>query len=418
MTGPRRVLIVEDGLGPHPLVAARSFGESGWFVGIGSPTGGGRAASSRWVAARHVVPPAEVDEAAFVAATAGAVAEQGYDLVFGADDVEVLALSSARDRLGALVPYPEHAAVLGTIDKLAVTRAAETAGVPVPRTAFPDGEVRAGLVEPLLPAVVKARLHWTPGQREVPPRLERVYCRTVDEVAAAVASMRAAGAQPIVQERVDGGLGAVTVLLDRRGRVRARLQQEAERISPLWHNSVAARTVPVDDDLVDRVAAMLRELGWWGLVNLQFLLPGGTWAASPVAAVGPDSPRLIDVNGRFYGSIALARAAGLDLPVLWARLALETSETAESSDTEGAGPPLTGRPGVRYQSLEEDLRRALLGPRGGRTRDVWATLRYAAGATHSTWARDDRRPALRRTVEVARLEGRELARRALGRGPG
>ncbi|MDQ1650429.1 MAG: hypothetical protein QOG60_2486, partial [Frankiaceae bacterium] len=74
MTTPpvRRVLIVEDGLGPHPLVAARSFGEAGWTVGVGSPVREGRAVSSRHVSAWHPVPPAETDERTFVAATAAA----------------------------------------------------------------------------------------------------------------------------------------------------------------------------------------------------------------------------------------------------------------------------------------------------------------------------------------------------------
>jgi predicted ATP-grasp superfamily ATP-dependent carboligase len=363
-----RVLIVEDGLGPHPLVAARSFGAAGWFVGIGSPARGGRAASSRYVSAWHPVPPAEDDEQAFVAATAAAVASEHYDLVFGADDVEVLALSAARAVLaarGAAFPYPEHEAVLRTIDKLAITRAAEQAGVGVPRTLdIPGGQAELP-ADLRFPVVVKARLHWTPGQR------------------------------------IEGGLGALTLLLDRSGRVRAQLQQEAERISPFWHNSVAARTVPVDADLAERVAAMLRNLGWWGLVNLQFLLPAGTWNGT-----GADTtPYLIDVNGRFYGSIALARAAGLDLPVLWAGVAQEASP--------GSAPTRTGQPGVRYQSLEEDLRRAVAERRGGLIADLRTTVGYASGAAHSTWSSDDRRPAVRRTGRLIRSESRELARRLL-----
>ncbi|MDQ1674001.1 MAG: hypothetical protein QOC98_2563 [Frankiaceae bacterium] len=410
MTTPpvRRVLIVEDGLGPHPLVAARSFGEAGWTVGVGSPVREGRAVSSRHVSAWHPVPPAETDERTFVAATVAAIETGRYDLVFGADDVEVLALSAARDELaarGAIFPYPAHDVVVATIDKLAVTGAAERAGVPVPRTR----DAASGLLPDDLtyPAVVKARLHWTPGTADVPARLERAICATPQEVAEAVTRMLAAGGSPIVQERIDGGLGALTLLLDRDGQVRARLQQEAERISPFWHNSVAARTVPVDEDLVERVVGMLRDLGWWGLVNLQFLLPGGTWVASTGDAAG----RLIDVNGRFYGSIALARAAGLDLPLLWGKLALEHGDSARYP----AGPALTGRAGVRYQSLEEDLRRAVTERRGGLVRDVRATIRYASGATHSTWAADDRRPALLRSRSVVRSESRELARRLLRR---
>ena len=125
--------------------------------------------------------------------------------------------------------------------------------------------------------------------------------------------------------------------------------------------------MPVDPDLAAACERMLHDLDWWGLANLQFLAPSDGGA-----------PRLIDFNGRFYGSLAMARAAGCDLPVLWARAALDPSTSP--------GEPVTGTPGVRYQSLEEDLRRAVVERRGGLSRDVTDTLRTARGAVHSTWS--------------------------------
>lgn len=388
-----RILIVEDGQGPHPLAAARSFGERGWTVGIGSPAPGGRAASSRWTAAWHPVPPAEVDAEAFVAATAGAVAAGGYDVVFGADDIEVLALSAARGELGALFPYPEHEVVLRTIDKQELTRSADHSGLAVPQTVEAEAAL-ADLSGLPFPVVVKARLHWTPGQRDVPPRLDRVMCTSPQQVTDAIASMVSAGGSPIVQEQVVGDLTALTLLIGPDGRCRAGLQQRAERISPYWHNSVRAVTVPVDPQLAQPAARMLADLGWWGIGNMQFLAPRD---GSP--------PRLIDFNGRFYGSLALARAAGLDLPARWADLVLG-HET---------GGPSTARVGVRYQALEEDLRRAAVERSGGLARDVVQTLRYARGAVHSTWSTSDPAPALRRSRALLHSEARGAAGRVLRR---
>jgi predicted ATP-grasp superfamily ATP-dependent carboligase len=388
-----RILIVEDGLGPHPLAAARSFGERGWTVGIGSPMPGGRAASSRWVTKWHRVPPAEVDAEAFVAATTAAVASGSYDLVFGADDVEVLALSAARDALGAGFPYPAHQVVLRIIDKLELTRAAELAGLATPWTVDADAAL-ADLPGLPFPVVVKARLHWTPGQRDVPARLDRVMCTSPAQVSTAIATMRAAGGRPIVQEQVMGGLMALSLLMDQRGRCQASLQQVAERISPYWHNSVRAVTVPVQPDVLQPAVRMLADLGWWGLANMQFI-PTADRAQA----------RLIDFNGRFYGSLALARAAGLDLPVRWAELALGRE----------TGGPSTARLGVRYQSLEEDLRRAGVERSGGLVRDLTETLRYASGAVHSTWSVADPRPGLRRGRAVLRTQARAVAKRRLRR---
>ncbi len=78
-----------------------------------------------------------------------------------------------------------------------------------------------------------------------------------------------------------------------------------------WLSGASCRavTVPVDPDLSARAAALFRVLGWFGLAELQFLVP----------AAGP--ARLIDLNGRFYGSLALAVRAGANLPASWAALA-------------------------------------------------------------------------------------------------
>jgi predicted ATP-grasp superfamily ATP-dependent carboligase len=54
------------------------------------------------------------------------------------------------------------------------------------------------------------------------------------------------------------------------------------------------------------VARLLADLGWSGVANVQFVrAPGGR-------------PRLIDLNGRLYGSLALAYATGVNVPDLWA----------------------------------------------------------------------------------------------------
>jgi predicted ATP-grasp superfamily ATP-dependent carboligase len=371
-----RVLIVEDGRDSYLLPAVRSFGAAGWTVGLGGARSS-RAASSRWVRATHPVPPAEDGLDDFAAAVAAAVRTGGYDVVFGGDDVEVLALSAMRDRIGALVPYAPHEAVVAGIDKLRLTQAARAAGIATPRTSA----VTVGDPAPAEGThVVKARLHWTPGAPAGMSRLVARVCATPAEVEEAVAHVVRAGGSPILQEAIEGRLMAVTALCAPGGEVVAESHQVAGRVSPVRRTSTRAETVPVDDGLSAAVGRLLGNLGWSGIANLQFLVPAD------------GTPRLIDLNGRFYGSIALALAAGLDLPVLWVRLA--------SGRAVAPPRPLHGRPGVRYQSLEEDLRRARVERRGGLALDVASTLAYAPTATHSTWRASDPSPSLARVRQL------------------
>jgi predicted ATP-grasp superfamily ATP-dependent carboligase len=135
--------------------------------------------------------------------------------------------------------------------------------------------------------------------------------------------------------------------------------------------SCRAATVPVDPEIAARAAALFAELGWFGLAELQFLVP-----ADGIA-------RLIDFNGRFYGSLNLAVTAGANLPASWAALA--TGRPAE---------PATAASGSRYSWWEGDLRRALVERRGGIGRDVAGTLYSGLGAAHSVLRLRDPGPAL------------------------
>jgi predicted ATP-grasp superfamily ATP-dependent carboligase len=372
------VLVVEDGFGPHPLAAVRAFGRAGWQVAVGSPQRAGRAVRSRWTRRWHEVPPAERDVAAFLAATVAAVDEGAYDLVFGGDDVEVLALSLGRDRLPACFPYAAHDLVVRAMDKVHLTEAAARAGLSAPPTST---SVQA--LDP--PVYVKPRLHWAPGARSASARLPVRLCTTRDEAAAAADEIVIAGGQPLFQTPVPGRLTALTGVVHE-GRLLAPVQQVAVRESPEWRNSVRAETVPLDADLAARAQALLAHLGWSGLANLQFLQPPG------------GELHLTDLNGRFYGSMALALASGVNHPVLWARLALSQSP----------GPLPTARVGVRYQVLEEDLRRAFAERRGGLVRDLASCLRYAPGAAHGTWSSADPGPAAYRGAAAARESVRRV----------
>lgn len=155
--------------------------------------------------------------------------------------------------------------------------------------------------------MVKCRAHWHPGQTQ----RFRVEAKLFADAASArerVEHVRRAGLDPVLQEAVDGGLGAlIGLFLD--GRLNGRVQQVTSRLWPTPSGvSCRAETVAVDDDLASRAERLLGDLGWSGLVELQFLTDAD------------GAPHLIDLNGRFYGSMALADAAHPGLADAWARL--------------------------------------------------------------------------------------------------
>ena len=390
-----RALIVDPSDGRASLAGLRALAAAGWTVGIGSPRRRTLAGSSRWCAAWDPVPALDAGEDEFVGAINRAVNTRGYELVFATSDGEVLGLSRLRDGLAAQVPYAPDDRVVRALDKLALGSAAETAGLATPATAVAGTEDAARLAE--RPVVIKERVHGALAAAGGPARVEAKVCRTPAEAGAWVARLGAgpAGGQALVQELLSGSLVAFSVVTDREAGVLCRLQQRAERTWPATAGcSVRARTVPIDEALAARVSALMRELQWFGLAQLQFI------------DTGEGQPRLIDFNGRFYGSLSLALAAGVNLPATWAALA--TGTPAERADA---------RPGVRYHYLEGDLQVARSERRGGLLRDVGGCLRYALGAQHSILSLRDPGPGLRGASMLAGEAGQAARRRLHRRRP-
>ncbi|WP_336922162.1 ATP-grasp domain-containing protein [Aquipuribacter sp. SD81] len=385
----RRALVVTLGRARGALAAVRSLTAAGWTVGVGTPDGGGMVGASRACAARHTVPRPRGDGQDFLAGVQRAVREGGYDVVFGGADDWMAALSWFAADVPARVAHPAPDVVARALDKAELGERARAVGIASPATTTGTTEALASWDGPV---VVKCRSHWRPGQRE-PLRVEtRVFASAHDGAARErLRQIEAAGLEAVLQRPVSGGLGALIGLVHD-GRLVGRVQQRARTLWPTPSGvSASAETVAVDADLAARAERLLAGLGWTGLVELQFL-------------TGDDGvPHLIDLNGRFYGSMGLADAARPGLADAWARQALGLPV-----------PDLPDAPaGVRFSWGAGDLRRATVERRGGLVRDVAGTLRWAASARTSVWSRRD--PAPTWHLVTSRL--RPTGRRAVGPGP-
>jgi predicted ATP-grasp superfamily ATP-dependent carboligase len=369
---PVRALIVEQGWSRGALAAVRALAQAGWTVGVAAPDTRGLARWSRQRARAHLVRPLQPSVDAFIDSVTDAVRSGGYDVVFGAGEAELLALSGRRDALGAVFPHSAHEAVLRAVDKAELVRAAEAVGIAVPE------EVEAeALPDESTPVVVKARLHARPDLPGAPPRIDSTVVVGRTAVVRRVAEIRALGGDPQVQAFATGALTAYAAVRGPQGVVADSWQRAARIWPPGAGASCRAVTIEADADLTARAEALLEHLDWFGLAELQFL-------------VGEDGvPRLIDLNGRFYGSLSLAVAAGANLPAAWADLALGRAPTSGR---------VRARPGVHYHWGTADLRRAVRERRGGLLPDLASTAAYAMRARHSVLDPADPGPAVARLL--------------------
>lgn len=375
--GQRTALVIDGGNPRSALVATRALGRAGWRVVVGSRGGSSYAGRSRWCARQVPLRSIAVEGSrAFLDDVARLCPAEGIDVLVPCGDAEVLALSREREQLGAVFPFSSHEVVTQVFDKLWLAEAGTRAGLRSPRT---ERAVDADLESFPLPVIVKPR---TRSEDEGRPRSETEVLDDYDSARRTIARMLELGEDPLVQDPVrEAALVSVIVLTDRRGTVVAQLQQEAERLWPLpAGNPSRARLIPLDPALAGPVEALLGELPWWGVVQVEFLRDGD------------GVHYLVDFNGRVFGSMGLADVAGTGLLDRWLREAV-------GDDAPAAAPQ--ARVGLRYQNRADDLRRARKERRGSLLRDVADTLTCRPDS-FLVWDRRDPAPWLHATVVVAK----------------
>ena len=369
--------LITDAHIPSSVTGLRALGRSGLRVVALGPSRAAAGLWSRHAAARALGPDAIEDPRGYVRAVAGEAERHGRLVVYPGQDESLNALLDARADLpaDALLPYAGHESLAALRDKARLSELAAASGLPTP-TLLASGRADA-LLEGELPdgAVVKPV---RPGG-DFPEAVAAPSRKSLREILAGAPP----AANVMLQEHVTGRLMAVSVVVDRDGGLVRRFQQVAVRTWPEAAGiSSLAVSVEPNEDLVEAARSLLAAAGHWGLAQLQFI-------------EGPDGPRLIDVNTRFYGSLALALAAGVDLPGAWHAVALG----------QPAGRPEPYRTGVFYRWLEADLMAAAHGrprhlfsrPRRPRTGPMWArddpaaSALFAAGAVAAPIARRLRR---------------------------
>ena len=338
---------------PAAVSGLRALSRAGLRVVAVAPRRTAPGLWSRYAAARGITPDPTIDPGGWIDAV-GALAERHGPLVVypAADEgVNLLVDARARNRLPeqAIIPYPGPEPLAALRDKRRLAELASQSGLQSPRTLLAGlaGELAAGE----LPdgAVVKAA---QPGTAFRHPEV----AESAEDLRAVLAALPA-GEELLLQERVEGPLMAVSVVVGRDGSLVRRFQQVATRVWPEPAGpSRRAVSVEPDEELAEGVRSLLAAAGYWGLAQMQFLDTR-------------EGPLLIDVNTRFYGSIELALASGVDLPVAWHAVTLDRP----------AGRPEPYVVGMNYRWLEADLIAALKGypglferPPKPRTGPMWA----------------------------------------------
>ncbi len=304
-------VFVTDGASRAALAVTRSLGRAGHEVVVGEKYAPALAQASRYCHQPIVYPDPAVAEDAFVSAIESIVVREHVDILLPVGDVCMFLLTAHRDRFGRCrIPFPSRSVVARAADKVDVTQAAMRLGVPVPRSlvvASADVMPTAGLAFPL---VVKPRQSRTraPGGW-VGSTVS--FANDADALRADLAARPAHDFPLLLQERIVGpGTGVFVCMRD--GRPIALFSHRRLRERPPWAGvSVLCESVALDPVACDAAVRLLADIGWRdGVAMVEFKRDDRDGL-----------PKLMEINGRFWGSLQLAIDAGVDFPRLLVQVA-------------------------------------------------------------------------------------------------
>ena len=317
------------------LAVVRSLGRQGVAVEVASHLEAPLCRRSLYAKQVSIYPDPLRDQHGFLDWIEERLQDPGYQLIIPVTERSLLPIHGARERLGEeRIALPPAGGLEIALDKAKTIELARRLGLRVPRGVVPDTiEEAVALADSIgYPVVVKPQA--SIGTDELARvQVSVAYARDGDELRVRAGhALRLGGV--ILQELFRGDGVGIELIADR-GRVVYAFQHRRLHEVPLSGGGSSLReSVPVRPELLDAARRLMEALQWHGVAMVEFKEDPSTGEFC-----------LMEINGRFWGSLPLAVAAGADFPAML--LELMTRGAIEPR------PP--ARTGVYCRSLRRDL---------------------------------------------------------------
>ena len=299
-------VLVTDGDTRAALAVTRSLGRIGHHVVVGERRAPSLAQASRYCASRFTYSDPVSDSDHFVDDVAREVEQRRIDVLMPITDITTFLITGHRDRFAAscAIPFAPAATLLRAANKVDMLQTAERLGVPVPRSIVVCHRDEIADRDHQFPLVIKpqrSRVLTAKGWMSSAVS----YAGDREQLVRDLASRPAHDFPLMLQERIIGsGVGvfacyheghAVALFSHRRLRERP----------PSGGVSVVSESTAVCPLAGEYATRLLNDLQWHGVAMVEFKHD-----------VRDNLPKLMEINGRFWGSLQLAVDAGVDFPGL------------------------------------------------------------------------------------------------------
>jgi predicted ATP-grasp superfamily ATP-dependent carboligase len=303
----------------------------------------------------------------------------GVTHILGVSENHIRLLNGSRDALSKsyTLLFPPQEVFEKAIKKNLTLECARRVGIPIPETLCPQNLQEAQACRRMrFPAILKLAEHRPAEAAE--RTFDHKYLRVESfSDLCSVLEKLTPGRFPMVQEYIPGSGVGVSMLVRKGKTVLAFQHRRIREFPPEGGIGVVCEAMQPEPKLIEQSEALLQEMGWEGVAMVEYRRDDRTGRYA-----------LMEVNGRFWGSLPTAIHAGADFPYWLYR----------TSFPGAPNPPREYRAGLRARSLAGDTKWLIEVLRGHKRPAAAAIAEYSAAFRPSTryfmWSWDDPKPAL------------------------
>jgi len=304
-----QTVFVTDGNERAALAVTRSLGRQGVRVVVGAETARSLAGASRYCSGTWQYPSPLSDSFEFVSSLVNAVDLLGVTAIMAVTDSTTQVLAEKRGEFHASITkgIPSSESYDLVSNKYRLMNLAHELEVPIPKTVFvPNGNIVALLDQvKTYPVVVK------PGRSLV--KIHDGWVKTsVHFVANAEELTNLYRMTPylrdpsLVQQRIEGEGQGVFGLFSHGRPCALFAHRRLREKPPAGGVSVFRESIELPKPMTDYAVRLLERVKWHGVAMVEFKVDRQS-----------NVPMLMEINGRFWGSLQLAIDAGLNFPYLF-----------------------------------------------------------------------------------------------------
>ena len=294
------------------MAITRSLGKKGIEVTCGDSSKKARSFYSKYCKNRVIYPSQNDEPERFLDFLTDHLKNTRYDVFFPVTDATILCILKDIDQLlhYTNIPINDYETQMKALDKSQTLRIASEVNVPFPKT-FHIKDI--GELEDIAntldyPVVIKPR--------QTAYRLADRVCRGIttcvssrEEFTAKYLELHQIIPYPLIQEFISGPEIGLYVLIHN-GKLKAVFSQRRLRsFDPLGGASVLRQSVRVDPQMMEYTLRLLGKIGWNGIAMTEFKIDSRD-----------HTPKLMEINGRFWGSLQTSAVCGVDFPYLLFRI--------------------------------------------------------------------------------------------------